>query len=368
MSLFLQSSIAILASILMLILVLRPTRSKQKRREHRQALVIATIEFQKSQCYFAGATQIAALVFSSRQSKMLLNIQGYLTEAPDLVDDGFLYPMATCGILPVTFTLALIARYGRQSWYLTLLSLSIFVLSTVTLATSTKFWYDLNREAFFKIIHSQNLRSYTPNTFTGIYDDSLEPLAGACGNVHPLDLAVLLCGSTELYSKKVYYPMIIGIGICFIWAHCLIWMLYFLLKQGLSSESMQPRAARLRSAWRSCAPGFLLSQRLLKATTWHRFWHGVLAITWSICFSFQFHMYSLVFSESAVDTTWSFGQVVAIIVWLPCLVEYLNLEISKCFPMYIFYAILINGTDGISAGSIYKYPAPLTVVAHNHTP
>lgn len=62
-SLIMQSGIAILASIALVLLKLWLSRGKESLGNHVQALVIATVEFQKNQCFFAGAIQIANLIY-----------------------------------------------------------------------------------------------------------------------------------------------------------------------------------------------------------------------------------------------------------------------------------------------------------------
>jgi hypothetical protein len=56
-------SVASLATLLRL----WPFKSRKKGEKHRQAFVMAGVEFQKYQCYYAGAIQIAAHVVSQQR-------------------------------------------------------------------------------------------------------------------------------------------------------------------------------------------------------------------------------------------------------------------------------------------------------------
>ena len=67
----------------------------------------------------------------------------------------------------------------------------------------------------------------------------------------------------------------------------------------------------------------------LSSKVWSRLSMGLFVLTWSLSFGYQFYLYNIVFSNAEIDTTWSFGQIVAITIWAPCLVEYLNLELSE---------------------------------------
>ena len=56
---------------------------------------------------------------------------------------------------------------------------------------------------------------------------------------------------------------------------------------------------------------------------------GLFVLTWSLSFGYRFYLYNVVFSNAEIDTTWSFGQIVAITIWAPCLVKYPNLELNE---------------------------------------
>lgn len=80
---------------------------------------------------FAAAIQIAALVYHGR-------LQQNPVSGPDadIMDGGLIFAIATSGLFPIVFSLVCIARYGSQTWYITILSTCAILLSTITLGYS----------------------------------------------------------------------------------------------------------------------------------------------------------------------------------------------------------------------------------------
>ena len=56
-------------------------------------------------------------------------------------------------------------------------------------------------------------------------------------------------------------------------------------------------------------------------------------LVWTLSFGYQFFLYSRSFRSSVINNEWSFGQIVAVIIWAPSLVETLNLEIRESFSI-----------------------------------
>jgi len=120
-SLVMQIGIALGAIMGLLMLELWPSFEEKTRRHHTAALITALVEFHKNQCYFVGAIQIA-IIAAHQQAEGL--------------DTIFVSVLAINGLVSIISTLVCITRYGRQSWYMILLSLVMFLLSTATLALS----------------------------------------------------------------------------------------------------------------------------------------------------------------------------------------------------------------------------------------
>ena len=140
-----QSSLALLIFGALFVLHTPAWVPFQKKARHAQSLVTALVEFHKAQCYFAGAIQIAAVIFAGSFRKTMNRCRdGSATdELPTFLqqmDAELLFTLSTNGTLPIAFTLTCIARYGRQSWYLILLSVSTITISTTTLIYASILW------------------------------------------------------------------------------------------------------------------------------------------------------------------------------------------------------------------------------------
>lgn len=257
---------------------------------------MATVDFHLAQCYFAGALQIAALIFTAR--RFLLD---RWVASPELLDAGFLFTLATNGFVPTILILALITQYGRQSWYLILLSSIVFVLSTGMLAVSSNAWYATSFDPAYGVLE-------------------------ACGDFAASNLTTAWCGSNDLFSDSGHNPTTINKVIWVIWAHSLLWLIYCVTKKIRTSNRFLPRTSKLGSI---CQSRFALSDRLPMGRLGGRLSQGLFAVTWSLSVGYQLWLYAVILRESIANYTWSFGQILAISIWAPCVFEFINLEISK---------------------------------------
>ncbi|KAL8697643.1 MAG: hypothetical protein Q9201_007027 [Fulgogasparrea decipioides] len=105
--------------------------------KHLSRLITALTDFQKSQCFFMIATNIAALVVISRGGPGL-------DPEPESLQQIynswiFLKVIAVDGFLPITFTLTNLYLVGMLSWYIILMSSLTVALSIATFAAVGKF-------------------------------------------------------------------------------------------------------------------------------------------------------------------------------------------------------------------------------------
>ena len=263
-----------------------------RREKNLNALIPALVEFHKTQCFFAGAIQIACIVFA---------IQALFKF--DITNAELLFTIATNGYIPVIFTLTCIARYGRQSWYLILLSMCCLMLSTVTLSCSYLLfldYWDLPDWASFGDVSS---------------------IAEVCGYV-PSQLLPSWCGFKPSYPKLLKVRLITSWWNLAPLINCMFWGLYCVVKQALNCPPKSPefyssRTFRLKI--------YLQAKVILSNPMFDRICYLLFLTTWSLTFGYQFYLYSLFFANADIATTWSFGQIVAITVWTPCLAEYFHL-------------------------------------------
>ena len=105
-----QNSIAITAFFSLICLrYLPPLRRSTRGKDNFDILVTAVVQFQKAQCYFAGAIQIATLVLAAGQGSYSSD------DWDDYINDELFYIIATNGYILVVFTLAYISKFGRRS-------------------------------------------------------------------------------------------------------------------------------------------------------------------------------------------------------------------------------------------------------------
>jgi hypothetical protein len=112
--------------------------SDDRHRQHVQALVTALVEFQKAQCYFSCANQMAGLIYVNQVSN------GNIQALQDIVMVGI---TCTIGLVPVVFSLTCINRYGRESWYLTALTFCSCGLSTAALIW-VQYWWEIEAKLY----------------------------------------------------------------------------------------------------------------------------------------------------------------------------------------------------------------------------
>lgn len=55
----------------------------------------------------------------------------------------------------------------------------------------------------------------------------------------------------------------------------------------------------------------------------------IFVTSWKLCMIWLFYQFALFFQDSYISPTWSFGQIIAVTIWAPCVVEYIDIEISK---------------------------------------
>ena len=258
---------------------------------------MTTVDFQITQCYFAGAVQIAALVYTARHYLLVRWIA-----SPELLDAGLLFTLATSGFAPTILTLTLITQYGRQSWHLILLSLAVFALSTGMLAASSNAWHATTFDPAYGVLES-------------------------CGDFRASDLTAAWCGSkTNLFSDSGHNITNISEIVWIMWAHSLVWLVYCVIKKIRTSNRSLPGMAKLGSF---CQPR-LNSIEIFGMGKWGKWLsQGLFVITWSLSLGYQLWLYGVILRGSIINYTWSFRQILPILIWAPCVAELINLKISK---------------------------------------
>ena len=278
---------------------------EKRKQELIDAMLTVLIEFQKSQCYFAAAIQIAAIIFLVP----MINL-----DSNDFLDAGFMFAIASNGYIPVVFNLICIGLSGRPSWYMIGLSSASFALSTTTLVLSHLLWGRLKSIALDLLHPDEN----------GI---------SACGGHTVRELQNLYCGSSFPHRTPPSASVIESPWNWILWAICAIWLLYSVIQRLLTESSFRSYLDKLADSWDSVLSSkyrlrsglqIFMHSRLRSVT-----YYGCFIASWTCAFGYQFYLYRLFFTRSEGSIPWSFGQIVPVTDWAPFLAELLNLLKSQ---------------------------------------
>lgn len=97
------------------------SKHRQSREDRKDEFISSLVEFHKAQCFFVIAVQIAALTLMQKPNQTL---QANMTVIP---------VTAAIGVQAPLFAYLAIAKYGRQSSYLLLLTVAAWILSSATM-------------------------------------------------------------------------------------------------------------------------------------------------------------------------------------------------------------------------------------------
>ncbi|KAL8752719.1 MAG: hypothetical protein Q9184_005650 [Pyrenodesmia sp. 2 TL-2023] len=278
-------------------------------------LISALFEFQKAQCFFMIAVQVAAIIVVQRGGFDAKNLQQLSNSfsATTLV--------TICGYLPVVFTLLNLHGAGKCSWYILTLSTITVVISGVTAFNTRKFYPSPNDMAELRGI-------------TGSWT--------SCGNKNP---------TTFCLSPPTVDPFNYPGGVKDIFIFCLI-VLIFLVIDKIRTSPLFP-ATRTRTNYNSLKNirSFLLGRRTmtqlsalsrlspvpsyysrLDVKTKRALSNLLYGCLWIIFLFFYcravYLLSTWINNQSGViaPSPWSFGQIVGITVWVPSLIQYLYVE------------------------------------------
>ncbi len=310
-SFIIQSGIAIIALLALVWLGSNPQTHANTRNTHTESFVTALVTFHKSQCYFASTIQIAALILSYDSFSATKGIlSGKDASFRDFVDTSVLIVLATSGLIPIVTTLVCITRYGRQTWYILVLSSITYCLASATLVASFRFAQHYGEPADFYGSEATDLWFSSPScTIDGEIGDSL----------------YALCGSSELNNNALQSSTVTAFWIWLVWLNCTTWLVLCVGKKIVDNRRRSlshPTDIAILTRWRTSP--------LFKAFS--RFHPGILVllITSALCFGSQFSLFSIYLRHYYISPTWTFGQIIAVTVWIPSVFEYLYIEYSTC--------------------------------------
>ena len=296
-----------------------------RRKSTHAGLIAGLVDFHKVQCFFSTTIQITALIlFKEAQTNSAHDQDAIRTSYQDFFDTSVLVVLATSGLIPISLSLACISRYGRQSWYLLTLSLVTMVLATATLACSYSYAHEYGIP--FEVYSSNMVNNYLYNdnkyssqNLTATTCD----IKGSVGHtVYPL------CGSWDLWNNAISYSIFNNPWMWLIWAHCVMWLPICAVKHYYDGQDCDAKSRWWR--FHDISAKYAIIRRAVKGLSAYRIWTALTCTSWSLCFGCQFYVFSVYFDHSVISTQWSFGQIIAVTVWIPSIVEYIYIEYSKC--------------------------------------
>ena len=264
------------------------------------AIVPAVVEFQKAQCYFMLATNIASLVVQ--------NIGGLAPESLQQLYNTYIFikVIAIGGYLPITFGLLTLRMLSKVGWYLLILS-----MASVGVAIG-----DLYTE-----------RNFSPSSedLSSLQSQSVQSGPTSCGGNNPIAwcynrIGVNYYGFRETNASD---------GADNILTICLVTLALLIIEHFWNSPDRTNRSIR-DCLFRFCIRGSKADRfRRLNIVT-HWLWRYVVPALFTIMVLIYLYCFAIFandlnwFRENKIyDPSWGFGQIVAIMVWVSPLCEYI---------------------------------------------
>ena len=273
----------------------------------------ALVEFQKAQCFFMLAIQIAAQIAVRTGSLGSDNLQGLYNNYT------FIGNLSITGFLPITFILWCLHTAGMRSWFITGLSTCTVIASTVSLFTTGNF------------NPSQSDRNNLAAQRTNIME---------CGYFNPTTYCLDFTNIQNAASLDSYASG--GAILLF----SLMILVFILLDQSkiLSSQFSKRIIEHLSYTPTKKQDKYGISKRhfyrLNTNPHYGRFTQAIINFPYSFIISIFYLSFLLTFlakftfdtQRAQISPEWGFGQIVAITVWAAPLFEYLKLMIRKLYP------------------------------------
>lgn len=279
--------------------------AQAKVRTQLDPLVAAMIDFQKAQCFFALALEIATLIILSSPNRMTATFGSFTMS--DLSNEyDLMSAISMGGFVPITFTLLTIHIADRRSWFLLFLTTVTVLVSAIT---------------YIKLLR---VGSVNPSVLR-------HPPAGVleCGTANPLRYCAL--GFFDLKKPSFWKsPGATSLCISTVMLLCLVGDHFAHIFEASAKQLM----TRTDDPWaifkfkRQAERHRRLNQtiQMLCLTIWTLF---CAAYGWAFAQLFRTLSTSNPTAAGSSGFVWSFGQIVAITVWIPSIIELLYLMASE---------------------------------------
>jgi len=295
---------------------------------HQKALVDLLENFHQIQCYFSGTLQIAAL--------------GWGIFKKDMLATFMFIPLATNGVLPVTFSYLLLNRYAGPRLDHALLTFTCWLLSSIV-------YWALYSNLMLIDSDIDNYRTFEQ----WLYKMSAIPACGGYSALAACPRKTTLGGDVVKASNKLIYltPIIWSFSTLILFILIGIYVTRWsrawkeVTKKGsVTSKTMvEKREASPTTAGQENSP--MLPTPSIQSDS-SKTSHPILsrpyaridALFWLACLGFlagigmQMSLLNISSSLKMMDVTnWSFGQVVAVTIWVPPLLSWIYAEVKGMF-------------------------------------
>jgi hypothetical protein len=280
----------------------RSTTIPSKPGNHESSWISLLLEFHKAQCYFTSTLMIASFTYGIYNTDMLVTFM--------------IIPLATNGVLPIVFAHLLLLYNKKVGSGITLLTLLSYLLS------STVYW----------TLYAHLIGLETPDDERLAYQQFMFKLTAipACGGYSALGACERILGTVPVKNAankiRVLTPLV--------WTGSTIILLgmlgYQLLHWNRKRREAVPSPERAeRQEERKDVP---------VSRTWQiAFWTTTLVMGAGI--AIQLSLLAIGRSLNMMDPwNWGFGQIVAVTIWIPPLLEYLFGEISERFTINTLFS------------------------------
>jgi hypothetical protein len=266
-----------------------------KARKHQNSWINLLLEFHKAQCYFIGTLMIAAFTYGIYETNMLVTYM--------------LIPLSTNGVLPIAFAYLLLVYYNTSSVGITLLTVTVYILSSVV------YWS----------LYAHLIPIGSKTTQYAVYQQFMYKLSSipACGGYSALavcpDNMTLGMGPVRRAGEKlrVLTP--------------LIWTFSTIVLVGLLGYQLHQWHCKRRNSdgYNLCSHLQKENHESIPSPVWRIvFW--VTAVAFLAGIGMQVSLLTIATSLKMTDRwNWTFGQIVAVTIWVPPLLEYLYEKSSK---------------------------------------
>ena len=277
---------------------------RQRREDRKDEFVSSLVEFHKAQCFFVVAVQIAALTLMSGQSE---NSQANMTVIP---------VTAAIGIQAPLLAYVAIARFGRHSSYLLVLTTIVWILSCATMWTAYQITY---------VAGTVNYQ-LPPLPSCGSQD-----LSVFCEKLN-IDFGALSATlDADVWNWFIVWSIVWGLSVLILFSAIVSWV----------QLTEFPRLRKLKPFLNPMSNGVWTSR--LNRIDWRRacryldpeagkdswlFYTVIFLLGSSLCV--ELYQIAYIWQLNLEDVNnWSFGQIVAVLAWAAPLGEFLNVTISK---------------------------------------